>query len=50
MYVCSSERLSQILLKIKISNIEQHLKLKARLIGQLWMGNSNLSNISVRQK
>ena len=46
----TAERESQILLKIAISNIEQHLKLKTRLIGQLWMGNSNLPNISVRQK
>ena len=46
----TAARESQNLLKIRFSNIEQHLKSKARLIGQLWMGNSNLPNISVRKK
>ena len=46
----TAARESQNLLKITISNIEQHLKSNARLIGQLWMGNSNLPNISVRKK
>ena len=46
----TAARESQNLLKIRISNIEQHLKSNARLIGQLWMGNSNLPNISVRKK
>ena len=46
----TAARESQKLLKIRFSNVEQHLKSKARLIGQLWMGNSDLPNISVRQK
>ena len=46
----TAARESQNLLKVSISNVEQHLKSKARLIGQLWMGNSNLPNISVRQE